>query len=294
MKKGTLYALGAYFIWGFFPVYFKLLHEAPPIQVVCHRIVWSFVLLAIILSARREWKTLRLAITGPKMLGIFLISSILLSVNWLTYIYGVQAGYIVETSLGYFINPLVSVLFGIVFLHERLRSLQWVAVTLAGVGVLYLTIDYGYVPWIALVLAFSFGLYGLVKKTSPLGSFYGLSLETGLLFIPCISFLIFAGINGTGVFGHSDMLTNILLILTGPFTAVPLLLFGAAARMIDLSMLGLLQYIAPTLQFLIGVWIYNEPFTFSNLVGFCIIWLALAILWVEGYSQYRRVRSVAV
>jgi chloramphenicol-sensitive protein RarD len=294
MNKGSLYALGAYVIWGFFPIYFKLLHEAPAIQVVSHRIVWSFILLAILLSARKEWRTLRAAITGPKMLGIFMISSILLGMNWLIYIFGVQSGYIVETSLGYYINPLVSVLLGVVFLRERLRPLQWAPVILAALGVLYLTFDYGRVPWIAVGLALSFGLYGLAKKTSPLGSFYGLSLETGLLFIPCISYLLFIQSQSTGVFGHSSLLTNFLLIFTGPVTAVPLLLFGAAARKIDLTMLGLLQYIAPTMQFLIGVLLYHEPFTIANLIGFGIIWIALIVLWVEGYSQYRRMRAVTV
>ena len=292
MNKGTLYALGAYVIWGFFPIYFTLLHEAPAIQVVSHRIVWSFLLLAILLSARKEWKTLRAAITGPKMLAIFMVSSMLLAMNWLIYIYGVQAGYIVETSLGYFINPLVSVLLGVVILRERLRPLQWAAVGLAALGVLYLTINYGYIPWIALLLALTFGLYGLAKKTSPLGSFYGLSLETGLLFIPCLGYLLFLQSQGMGVFGHSSPLTNILLVFTGPVTAVPLLLFGAAARKISLTMLGLMQYIAPTMQFLIGVLLYHEPFTMANLVGFCIIWVALVVLWAEGYRQYRRVRAV--
>ncbi len=293
MRKGSLFALAAYVIWGFFPIYFKLLHQAPPLQVVSHRIVWSFILLAVLLSLRKEWKTLRQAIRGPKMLLIFMISSVLLGGNWLMYVYGVQAGYIVETSLGYFISPLVSVLFGVVILRERLRPAQWVAVVLAALGVIYLTINYGYIPWIALVLAVTFGLYGLVKKTSPLGSFYGLSLETGVLFIPCLAYLVFVGSQGTGVFGHSDGLTTILLVLTGPVTAVPLLLFGAAARKINLTTLGLLQYIAPTMQFLTGVWIYHEPFTLSNLVGFCAIWCALAILWVEGYNAHKRISPVS-
>jgi chloramphenicol-sensitive protein RarD len=264
------------------------------VQVVAHRLTWSFILLAILLSARKEWKKLRQAISGPKMLGVFLISSLLLGMNWLIFVYGVQSGYIVETSLGYFINPLVSVLLGVVFLGERLRPLQWTAVSLAALGVLYLTLNYGFVPWIALFLALTFGAYGLAKKISPLGSFYGLSLETGLLFFPSLAYLLFLQSQGTGVFGHSSPLTTILLILTGPATAVPLLLFGAAARKISLTMLGLMQYIAPTMQFLIGVWLYHEPFTIANLVGFCIIWAALIVLWAEGYRQYRRVRAVMV
>ncbi len=292
MNKGVVYGLGAYVIWGFFPIYFKLLHAAPAVQVVCHRIVWSFLLLVILLSARKEWSNLRAAITGPKFILIFMVSSILLTANWLIYIYGVQSGFIVETSLGYFINPLVSVLLGVIFLRERLRPMQWAPVILAAAGVIYLTVDYGHLPWIALLLAMTFGLYGLAKKTSPLGSFYGLSLETGLMFIPCLAFLLFVESQGTGTFAHSDPLTNILLVFTGPITTVPLLLFGAAARKINLSTLGLLQYIAPTLQFLIGVLLYREPFTAANLVGFCIIWVALIILWMESYRQYRRVRAI--
>ena len=294
MNKGSLYALGAYVIWGFFPIYFKLLHQAPAVQVVCHRIVWSFILLAILLFARKEWNRLRAAITSPKFILIFMISSILLTANWLIYIYGVQSGFIIEASLGYFINPLVSVLLGVIFLRERLRPMQWAPVALAAAGVIYLTLDYGHLPWIALLLALTFGLYGLAKKTSPLGSFYGLSLETGLMFIPCLAYLFFVESRATGAFGHSSALTNILLVFTGPITTVPLLLFGAAARKINLSMLGLLQYIAPTLQFLIGVWIYHEPFTLANLVGFCVIWIALIVLWVESYSQYRRVKAVSI
>jgi chloramphenicol-sensitive protein RarD len=294
MSKGSLYALGAYLIWGFFPIFFRLLEQAPAIQIVAHRILWSFILLAILLAARKEWKTLRRAITGPKMLAIFMIASILLTLNWLIYIYGVQAGFIVETSLGYYINPLVSVLLGVIFLRERLRPLQWVAVGLAALGVLYLAIDYGRIPWIALSLAITFGLYGFAKKTSPLGSFYSLSMETGLMFIPSIIFLLFLQTQGKSVFGAGSTLTTVLLVLTGPITAVPLLLFGAAARKISLTMLGLMQYIAPTMQFLIGVWLYKEPFTFANLIGFCIIWVALILLWGEGYSYYRRARAVAV
>ena len=197
MSKGSLYALGAYLIWGFFPIYFRLLEQAPAIQIVAHRILWSFILLAILLATRKEWKTLRRAITGPKMLAIFMIASILLTLNWLIYIFGVQAGFIVETSLGYYINPLVSVLLGVVFLRERLRPLQWAAVGLATLGVLYLAIDYGRIPWIALSLAMTFGLYGLAKKTSPLGSFYSLSMETGLMFIPSVIFLLFLQTQGT-------------------------------------------------------------------------------------------------
>jgi chloramphenicol-sensitive protein RarD len=197
----------------------------------------------------------------------------------------VSIGMIVETSLGYFINPLVSVLLGVIFLRERLRPMQWVPVGLATLGVIYLTIDYGRLPWIALLLAASFGLYGLAKKTAPLGSFYSLTMETGVLFIPSLIFLLGAAFAGTGAFGQAGLTTTLLLLFTGPITIAPLLLFGSAARQMDLSMMGLLQYITPTMQFLIGVLVYREPFTTSSLIGFAIIWTALILFWVEGFYQ---------
>jgi len=290
MNKGILFGIGAYVIWGFFPIYFKLIHEVPAIQVVSHRIVWSFLLLSIVLFARKEWRNLRAAILGPKFLLVFLVSSMLLGLNWLIYVYGVNAGFIVETSLGYFINPLVSILLGVFVLRERLRPGQWAPIAIATIGVIYLTINYGRLPWIALMLALSFGLYGLAKKTAPLGSLYGLTLETGMLFIPCLVFLLVLQGRGSGAFDPTNLRTTTLLILTGPVTAVPLLLFGAAAKKIDLSMLGLLQYVAPTLQFLIGVLIYREPFTIHTFIGFCIIWTALILLWLEGFIERRKVK----
>jgi chloramphenicol-sensitive protein RarD len=209
-------------------------------------------------------------------------------VNWLVYIWAVNAGFVVETSLGYFINPLVNVFFGVVFLHERLRPLQWVPFGLAGMGVLYLTITYGSLPWIALALAFTFGLYGLVKKLAPLGSFYGLTMETAILLIPALLFLILADVRSTGAFGHAGLATNALFAFTGVVTAVPLLLFGAAVRKINLSLLGILQYLAPTCQFLIGVLVYQEPFTPSRLVGFSLIWVALLFYTLEGMVERRK------
>ena len=294
MKKGTLYAVAAYAMWGFFPIYFKLIQVVPAVQIVGHRIFWSFLFLLAMLFLRKEGARLRGAIHNRRTLWVFLFSSILLSLNWLTFVYGVNAGFIVESSLGYFINPLVSVLLGVIFLRERLRPLQWAAVGLAALGVVYLTINYGRLPWIALALALTFGLYGLAKKTAPLGSFYGLTVETGMLFIPSLAYLLLTQFTGTGAFGQTGLSVTALLVLTGPLTAVPLLLFGAAARQINLSMLGLLQYIAPTLQFLVGVWIYREPFSVSTLLGFCIIWAALVLLWTEGFVDRGRLRALAV
>ena len=294
MSKGSLYALAAYTLWGVLPIYWKLIQTASTLEIVANRIIWSFALLVLLLAVKKQGSALRAAVSGPRILGVFLISALLLGVNWSVYIYGVNAGFIVETSLGYFINPLVSVLLGVIILREKLRSLQWVSVALAVIGVGYLTMNYGRLPWIALVLAVTFGLYGLAKKVAPLGSFYGLTLETGMLCLPSLGFLILLAARGEGTLGNADPLTSLLLVMTGPVTTVPLLLFGAAARRIDLSMLGLLQYIAPTLQFLIGVLVYHEPFNAATLVGFCIIWTALAILWGEGMiERQRRLRALS-
>jgi chloramphenicol-sensitive protein RarD len=208
-------------------------------------------------------------------------------VNWLVYVWGVNAGFIVETSLGYFINPLISVLLGVLFLRERLRITQWIPVGLAAVGVIYLTVTYGRLPWIALSLAFSFGIYGLVKKLAPLGSLYGLTLETALVFPISLIYLGFVETTGAGAFLHQGLLTDILLIGTGVVTSIPLLMFASAARQIPLTMIGILQYIAPTLQFLIGVYLYHEPFDQSRLVGFSLVWLALIIFWAENYFASR-------
>jgi chloramphenicol-sensitive protein RarD len=287
MNKGIWNGLTAYVMWGFFPIYWKLLHDVPALQVIGHRIGWSFLLLIGVILATNQWKNFRSAALAPKVIGIYAIAGVLLTINWLVYVWGVNAGFIVETSLGYFINPLISVLLGMVFLRERLRTLQWMPVGLAAVGVLYLTVTYGRLPWIALSLAFSFGVYGLVKKLAPLGSLYGLTLETALVFPAALLYLGFAQTTGTGAFLHRGVLIDFLLIGTGAVTSIPLLMFASAARQIPLTMIGILQYIAPTLQFLIGVFLYHEPFDQSRLIGFSLVWLALVIFWVENYFANR-------
>jgi chloramphenicol-sensitive protein RarD len=208
-------------------------------------------------------------------------------VNWLVYVWGVNAGFIVETSLGYFINPLISVLLGVIFLRERLRAVQWVPITLAAAGVIYLTVTYGRLPGIALTLAFSFGIYGLVKKLAPLGSLYGLTLETALVFPIALIYLAIVNFTGRGAFLHEGPATDLLLIGTGIVTSIPLLMFASAARQIPLTMIGILQYIAPTIQFLIGVFLYHEPFDRSRMIGFSLVWIALIIFWVENYLANR-------
>jgi chloramphenicol-sensitive protein RarD len=287
MNKGIWNGLAAYAMWGFFPIYWKLLHEVPALQVIGHRISWSFILLIGVILFTKQWQEFRSAALVPKVIGVYALAGVLLSINWLVYVWGVNSGFIVETSLGYFINPLISVLLGVLFLRERLRTMQWVAVGLAAAGVIYLTFTYGRPPWIALSLAFSFGIYGFVKKMAPLGSLYGLTLETALVFPLALIYLLFVQSAGTGAFLQQGPLTDILLIGTGAVTSIPLLMFATAARQIPLTMIGILQYVAPTLQFLIGVFLYHEPFDQSHLIGFSLVWLALIFFWVENYLGNR-------
>jgi chloramphenicol-sensitive protein RarD len=219
---------------------------------------------------------------------VYTLAAVLLALNWLIYIWGVNSGQVVETSLGYFINPLVSVLLGVVILRERLRPLQWLPVALAGTGVLYLTLQHGSLPWIALALAFTFGTYGLLKKIAPLGALYGLTLETAILFLPALGYLLFVESRGVGSFGHLSWNLNAVLALSGVVTALPLLMFATAARSIPLSLVGILQYFAPSVQFLLGIFLYREPFSLPQMVGFGIIWTALLIFTLEGLMVRRR------
>jgi chloramphenicol-sensitive protein RarD len=287
MRKGIWNGLAAYALWGFFPIYWKLLQQVPALEVIGHRIGWSFLLLIAVILLTRQWESFRSAASVPKVIALYAIAGVLLTINWLIYVWGVNSGFIVETSLGYFINPLISVLLGVLLLRERLRPAQWVPIGLAAAGVVYLTLTYGRLPWIALSLAFSFGTYGLVKKLAPLGSLYGLTLETALVFPAALLYLGFVEARGTGSFLHHGALTDLLLIGTGVVTSIPLLLFASAARQIPLTMIGVLQYIAPTIQFLIGVFLYHEPFDRSRLIGFSLVWLALIVFWVENYFAQR-------
>jgi chloramphenicol-sensitive protein RarD len=287
MNKGILYTLASYLMWGFFPIYFKMLESVPAQQTTAHRIVWSFLFLLLILTLRKELSNLRKPIPRRTFL-VYTLAAMLLAVNWLAFVYGVTHGYVIETSLGYFINPLVSVLLGVVILHEKLRPMQWVPVGLAAVGVIYLTVSYGTLPWLALVLAVTFGLYGLVQKTAPLETLQGLTLETGIIFLPSLAVLLLAERGGTGAFGHMGWSFSLLMAFSGVLTVIPLWLFTMGVRIVPLSVAGLLQYISPTLQFLIGVYLFNEPFTHTSLVGFSIIWLALIIFSFEIFLNQRR------
>jgi chloramphenicol-sensitive protein RarD len=286
MNKGVLYGIGAYFVWGFFPLFFKLLIEVTPLQILAHRFFWSFIFLMIIIAllgnTMKYWSMI-----NRRVLLVYSLAGVVLAFNWGTFVYAVNTGHTLESSLGYFINPILSVMLGVIFLKERLRVMQWVPVILAAAGVLYLTIAYGAFPWLAIILASTFGFYGLLKKTSPLESMPGLTLETGALFIPAMVYLVVQESQGVGSFGHISWQTSLILASSGVVTAVPLLLFSAATRRIPLSTLGILQYITPTIQFFMGVFLFQEDFDIRRLTGFILIWIALAIFTAEMVHHQR-------
>jgi chloramphenicol-sensitive protein RarD len=274
-------------IWGLFPLYWKWLQHVPALQLICHRIVWSCLILAGVILCMRRSREFRTAALTPSVVRIYTAAALLVGINWLVYVWAVNAGFIVEASLGYFINPLLSIFLGVIVLRERLRVWQWLPIGLTALGVLYLTFTYGRLPWIALTLAFTFGLYGLVKKTAPLGSLYGLALETGLLLLPALLYLVYADGIDQGAFLHTGTVSDLLMMGAGLITTAPLLLFASAVQRIPLFLVGILQFITPTLQFLIGVLIYQEPFTYDKLIGFGMVWIALIIFGVEGYFARR-------
>jgi chloramphenicol-sensitive protein RarD len=287
LNKGILHAFGAYFIWGLVPIYWKLLKHIPATQLIGHRIVWSFILLAIILFATRGWSELRGPVLDRKVILIYFVAAVLCGFNWFIYVWAVTSGFIVESSLGYFINPLLSVLLGVIFLRERLRLFQWLSIGLAAAGVIYLTLVYGRLPWIALSLAFTFGFYGLVKKLAPLNSLNGLTLETGILFLPGLIFLTYQDWIGHGAFLHGGLGSDLLMAGAGFITTIPLLMFASAAQRIPLTTVGIMHYITPTLQFLLGVLVYKEAFNATQAVGFGIVWIGLIIFCVESFLSRR-------
>jgi chloramphenicol-sensitive protein RarD len=256
--------------------------------VLVHRVLWCLLFLLAILALRRQWSWLAQVARQPRVLGAFLASSVLLSINWVTYIWSVANGHVVDASLGYFMTPLVSVALGYTVLHERLRRPQWVALSLAVLGVAWLTWQAGRLPWIALVLASSFGVYGLLRKVAQLGALEGLTLETLLLMPPAVVALAWLSSLGRTSFPVPDMATNLWLIGVGPTTAVPLLLFGAGARRLTLTTLGILQYLSPALQFMLGLWVFHEPFSSERGIGFAFIWAALVLYSLDGWRVAQR------
>ena len=288
MNAGIVYATLGFAMWGLFPLYLRHIAVVPPLEVVLHRSVWSLCFLLGVLAVLRRFEWLRELAKQPRQLALFGFSALLLSCNWLLYVYAVQSGQVVEASLGYFINPIVNVLLGVLVLKERLNRVQWAAVALAAAGVLWLTLLAGRLPWIALVLAVSFGFYGLMRKTATLGALEGLTLETLLLAPLAVPLLAWWSFSGNGVMTQGDWALNGWLLLAGPLTALPLLLFGAGARRLPLTTIGLLQYLSPTIQLALGVWVFHEPFDRERLLGFVLIWSALALYSADGWRRSRR------
>lgn len=288
MNTGVAYAALAYLSWGLFPLYFHQVASVPALEVVLHRTLWSLVFVLVVLALRRQWAWVRDVLRQPRVLGAFALSALLLSANWLTYVWAVNNGHVVDASLGYFILPLVNVGMGFVFLRERPRPGQWLAVAVAACGVLWLTLQAGHVPWIALVLALTFGFYGLLRKVAVLGALEGLTLETVLLAPLALAVLGYGAWQGQGAFVHGDGATLGWLLLGGPITAVPLLMFAAGARRIPLATMGILQYISPSMQLALGILWFGEPFAPQRMLGFGLIWTALLVYTLEGWSQMRK------
>ncbi|MEU0518895.1 EamA family transporter RarD [Streptosporangium sp. NPDC006007] len=290
-RRGVLYGIAAYSMWGLFPLYWPLLKPSGALEILAHRITWSLIVVVAILVARRHWSWLRELLRTPGKLGLLVLAAMIVTVNWGVYIYAVNTGHVVESALGYFINPLVSVLFGVVLLKERLRPWQWGAVGLGSLAVIILAVDYGRPPWIALVLAVSFGTYGLVKKIAQVGAAESMTVETLVLLPPALGYLLYLQQQGTGTFGTTGAGHALLLAGAGVITAVPLLCFTAAALRVPLTMMGLLQYIAPVLQFLCGVLVAHEVMPPSRWVGFAVVWLALSLFTWDSLRAAREARA---
>ncbi len=277
MPSGPLAAALAYILWGLFPLYIKQLQGVPALEIVLHRSWWSMVFVFGLLAVLRRWAWLAPLLRQPRTLALFAASALLLGCNWLLYVWAVNAGRVLDASLGYFINPLINVVLGFAVLHERPRPLQWAAVALAGAGVLWMAVGAGHVPWVSGVLALSFGLYGLLRKTAPLGALEGLALETLMLAPLALAGMLWLQSTGQGHLGRGDGALDLWLLAAGPVTAIPLLLFASGARRVSMATLGLLQYLGPSIQFVLGVFVYHEPFSASRGVGFGLIWAALAL-----------------
>lgn len=285
-RAGLGYGIAAYFLWGLFPVYWPLLRPSGAVEILSHRVVWSLALVGVLVAVQR--RPGRLRALGARRTGLLALAACVIAANWGVYIWGVNNGHVVETSLGYFVNPLVTVVLGVFVLHERLRRGQWLAIGVGAVAVLVLAVDYGRPPWIALWLACSFGTYGLIKKAVGAGAVESLTVETGVLAVPALVYLgVLAG-RGQSTFEHGSVGHALLLVLAGPVTAVPLLLFASAARRLPLTTVGLLQYLAPVLQFMFGVLVFHESMPAPRLGGFALVWVALVMLSVDGLRHQRR------
>ncbi|WP_255516446.1 EamA family transporter RarD [Luteimonas suaedae] len=293
LRAGLWTAAGAFVLWGLMPLYWHLLKAVPSLQIVAHRIVWSTLLVVAWLLWKRGRGWLRATLMQPRLAWMLALSALLISGNWALYIWAVNAGHVIETSLGYFINPLLNVVIGVLFLRERLSMPQWVSVAMAAAGVLWLTFHYGSFPWIALGLALSFALYGLVRKLAAVESIPGLGVESLYLLLPGLALLLWGESHGQGGFFDGWGATLVaLLVVGGALTALPLIGFAYAVRRVPLSVVGVMQYIAPTLQFLLGVFFFQEAFDRDRAIGFVFIWIALAVFAIDGWLRSRR-RAVA-
>lgn len=286
-RRGFVATVATFVVWGLFPLYWRQLHMVPSLQITAHRIAWCTLFVVGFLLWRNGAGWLRATLSRPRAVPMLCASSVLISVNWVLYIWAVNHGYVVESSLGYFINPLVNVLLGVAVLQERLNTRQWCSVALAACGVAWLTWSVGRLPWIALTLACSFGLYGLIRKQASVESIPGLGVESLIMFIPALGYLIWSEWAGVGSFGHVGLREDVLMVLAGVATAMPLIWFAYGARRIPLSLVGVIQYIGPTLQLLIGVFLFGEAFSHDQLIGFGCIWAALALYAVDGLWRLR-------
>ncbi len=291
--RGLAAGLTAFAIWGLLPLYLRPLNPVGALQIICHRLTWSCAAVLLVLGLRGELGQLVRPLRHPPLLGRLVLSAALVSNNWILYVWSVGHGHVVEASLGYFINPLMNVLLGVVVLRERLSAARWVSVGLAAVAVLWLTLTTGRPPWIALALATTFSLYGLVRKLAGVAALPGLAVETLLLLPAGVAYLIWCEVAGVAAFGHGGWPRDLLLIGSGPFTALPLFLFAYAARLLPYSTLGIVQYLAPSLQLACGLWLYHEPFGQTRAIGFGLIWLALALYAGEGLWRARGARLAA-
>jgi chloramphenicol-sensitive protein RarD len=289
-RRGLWIAVAAFVIWGLMPLYWYLLREVPPLQIVLHRAVWCAVLVAAWLTLREGSGWWRAVVAQPRLAGMLAISGTLIAFNWGLHVWAVNSGHVIEASLGYFINPLLNVLIGVAFLRERLSRPQWIAVALAGAGVLWLTARYGSFPWIALCLAGSFALYGLIRKFAAVEAVRGLGVENMFMFGPALALLAWIELRGGGGFLSLRWggWTDVLLVAGGALTAIPLIFFAYAVRRVPLSVVGLLQYLGPTLQLLLGVFFFGEPFGPDRAIGFVLIWTGLAVFAADGVRAARR------
>jgi len=285
---GIACAVSAFLIWGLSPIYWKSLKAVPAFEILMHRMIWSFVFLMPLVISQGQWSEFVGALKNRRILGILTVTTLIVGANWFLFIWAINSDHILQTSLGYYINPLLNVVLGLVFLKERLRPLQVLAVLLAGLGVAYLTIQFGEPPWVALAIAFTFGFYALIRKVAPVSSLVGLSIETMLLSLPALGYLVYLDLNGQGAFLRLTWTLDLLMIGAALVTAFPLLLFTVGARRLNLATVGLLQYLAPSCTFLLAVFYYDEPFIKAQLWTFVMIWTALIIYSYDSIRHYLR------